>query len=212
MSFILLKPKYEEKMGLGAGEPVQKIYNMEGENIEGIISAYSVPPLRILAYVLQKKEIRFQTQIDGNDPWEITKILFDSKHAEFVKIALKEIMEYRCSYELDHNFEEIIRQLPFEIAMKTSEYIMNYEKPYYRHNIDLVRSREKWALYNAMVGRNSCENPNDKKDNLIISKEEPTLRRHLIYKSSRGGYNIKTLGYNDSSLDHYSFLDSKKWD
>ena len=49
-------------------------------------------------------------------------------------------------------------------------------------------------------------------DILVISSDEPLKRRHLIYRSGRGGYNIKTQEYRDSSLDHYCFTDSHTWD
>lgn len=212
MSQISLIPKYEEKCGWSNGEAVAKIYSIEGEEISGVISPYSVAPLRILTYMMKQKGIDFKTVINGDDPWQITQILLDDKYANYVKVALQEIMEYRCSYELGGQFEEIIRQLPFEVAMQTSQNIMNFGKPQAEHNRDLVISAQKWAGYNRELGRFSNENPNDTKDNITISRNNPVLRKHLIYKSSRGGYNIKTKGYSDSSLDHYCFVSSQKWD
>ena len=126
MSQISLIPKYEEKCGFCNGEAVSKIYLIEGEEISGIISPYSVAPLRILTYIMGKKGINFKTEINGNDPWQITQILLDEKYANYVKVALQEIMEYRCSYELGNQYEEIIRQLPFEVTMQTSQNIMNF--------------------------------------------------------------------------------------
>lgn len=56
MSQISLIPKYEEKCGFRNGEAVSKIYLIEGEEISGVISPYSVAPLRILTYLMEKKE------------------------------------------------------------------------------------------------------------------------------------------------------------
>lgn len=212
MSQISLIPKYEEKCGFCNGEAVSKIYLMEGQEISRIISPYSVAPLRILTYIMEKNGIDFKTEINGNDPWQITRILLDDKYANYVKVALQEIMEYRCSYELGNQYEEIIRQLPFEVAMRTSQNIMDFGKSQEEHNNDLWISSKKWLEYNMMLGSFSSENPNDTKDNITISNNNPVLRKHLIYKSTRGGYNIKTKGYSDSSLDHYCFIDSSKWD
>lgn len=213
MSKIELLPRYEEKCGVGNGEAVSKIYLIDNEEISGIISPYSVAPLRILAHVMKQKGMDFEIIQNGVDPWNITKMIFDDKDANYVKVALQEIMEYRCSYELGNGFEEIIRQLPFEVAMKTSQNIMNFGKDLIEHNEDLKESASKWLGYNRMLGRIYCdENPNETIDNIIISEKNPVLRKHLIYRSARGGYNIKTKGYSDSSLDHYSFIDSHKWD
>lgn len=212
MSNILLRPKFEEKNGFRNGEPVTKIYLMEGEEIEGVISPYSVAPLRIFTYVLNRKGIDFQVQVNGGNPWEITELLLDERYALYVKSALPEIMEYCCSYELGNQYEKIIRQLPYEVAMRTSWNIMNFGKSEVEHNQDLMESTMKWFEYNMLCGRYSSENPNEENNNITISKEEPVLRKHLIYQSARGGYNIKTKGYCDSSLDHYCFMDSGKWD
>lgn len=212
MSQISLIPKYEEKCGFRNGEAVSKIYLIEGEEISGVISPYSVAPLRILTYLMEKKGINFKAEIKENDPWQITQILLDEKYANYVKVALQEIMEYRCSYELGNQYEEIIRQLPFEVAMQTSQNIMNFGKSQEEHSIDLRTSSNKWTEYNMMLGNLSDENPNNTKDNIIISRNNPVLRKHLIYKSAHGGYNIKTKRYSDSSLDHHCFVDSHKWD
>lgn len=212
MSQILLIPKYEEKCGFCNGEAVSKTYLLDGEEISGIISPYSVAPLRILTYIMTKKGISFKTEINGNDPWQITQILLDDKYADYVKAALKEIMEYRCAYELGGQFEEIIRQLPFEVAMQTSENIMNFGKCNEQRNKDLKISSGEWLKHNTTLDCYSDENTNETKNNIIISDENPVLRKHLVYKSTRGGYNIKTKGYSDSSLDHYCFVDSKRWD
>lgn len=212
MGQISLIPKYEEKCGISNGEAISKIYLIEGEEISGIISPYSVAPLRILTYVMTKKGIDFKTLINGANPWQITQILLDDKYANYVKVALQEIMEYRCSYELGNQYEEIIRQLPFGVAMQTSQNIMNFGKSQEEHNKDLRNSSKKWMEYNMMLGRFSNENSNETVDNITISKDNPVLRKHLIYRSTRGGYNIKTKGYSDSSLDHYCFVDSHKWD
>ncbi len=202
----------KKKNGFSNGKAVSKIYTIEGIEIAGEISPYSVAPLRILTYLLNQKGINFQVQTNNNNPWEITQILLDDKYAEYVKVALKEIMEYRCSHELGNEYEEIIRQLPFEVAMRTSQNIMDFGKSQEEHNKDMRISSIRWEKYNMMLGRYSFENPNETKDNITIPKDNPTLRKHLIYKSSRGGYNIKTKGYSDSSLDHYCYIDSGKWD
>ncbi len=195
----------------GNGEIIRE-YTIDGIELNGKVSSESVPPLRILLYLLKRKGMDCEFITKDYDPWNITKIILDEKNAQYAKVALEEIMEYCCSYEADRQCKEIIRQLPFDVAMKTSLNIMNYGKSLDEHNSDLLLSSQKWRQYNAMLGRYSDSNPNDTIDNLVIPKEEPQLRKHLIYKSSRGGYNIKTKGYSDSSLDHYCFVDTGKWD
>ena len=212
MSQIEIIPKYEETKNNSPNGAVSKIYTIGGVELSGEISRYSVGPLRILTYVLNQKGIHFQADVNKDDPWDITRILLDDKHAEYVKVALQEIMEYRCSYELGNGFEEIIRQLPFEVAMRTSQNIMNFGKSLEEHSQDMRLSSKKWGEYNMMLGRFSYENPNETKDNIVIPHDNPVLRKHLIYPSAHGGYNIKTKGYSDSSLDHYCFVDSRRWD
>ncbi len=212
MSQISIIPKYEEKNGFSGGIAVPKIYTIEGIEIIGEISPYSVAPLRILTYLLNQKGIDFQVQTNNSNPWEITQILLDDKYVEYVRVALKEIMEYRCSHELKNGFKEIIRQLPFEVAMRTSQNIMNFGKSQEEHIEDMKISSIRWREYNRLFGCYSYENPNETEDKINIPKDNPVLRKHLIYKSSRGGYNIKTKGYSDSSLDHYCYIDSEKWD
>ena len=212
MSQISIIPKYKEQNGVSNGDPVPKIYMVEGIEVAGEISPYSVAPLRILTYLLDIQKINYKVKTINGNPWQISQILLDDKYAQYVQEVLKEIMEYRCAYELGNEHEEIIRQLPFEIAMRTSQNIMNYGKTREEHLKDKKLSFQKWGEYNGMLGRYSYNNPNETIDNLIISRDTPTLRKHLIYTSSRGGYNIKTRGYSDSTLDHYSFIDSGKWD
>lgn len=88
MSKIELLPKYEEKCGVGNGEAVSKIYLIDNEEISGIISPYSVAPLRILAHVMKQKGMNFEIIQNGMDPWNITKMIFDDKDANYVKVAL----------------------------------------------------------------------------------------------------------------------------
>ena len=162
MSQVSLIPKQKEECGFCNGKEVSKIYLIGEEEISGIISPYSVAPLRILTYVMAKKGMNFKTEIHANDPWQITKILLEEKDVDYVKVALQEIMEYRCSYELGNQYKEIIRQLPFEAAMRTSQNILDFNK--------------------------------------VSEEHDKSLRKHLIYKSVHGGYNIKTKGYSDSNF------------
>lgn len=212
MSLVSIVPRFEEKNGIGAGDPIQKIYNMEGEEIEGIVSAYSVAPLRILTYLLQKKGIKFQTQTDGNNPWKITQLLFDEDNADFVKEALKEIMEYRCSPELDHHFEEIIRQLPFEVAMQVSQHIVDQSRKIHKEPpfAFTITNLERAPFLDEQVTGEMKDEYYE--SDFFVPERQLVLRKHLIYQSSRGGYNIKTRGYKDSSLDHYCYIDSNMWD
>ena len=130
-------------------------------------------------------------------------------------------MEYRCHPEYDLDWNNIIRQLPFEVLMRTSDNIMNFGKPAEEISSDKYASKAAWrriaAIQRAEMGiyydgYYDNGNPNNTVDSLTISPEEPEKRIHLIYRSSRGGYNIKTQTYEDSSLDHYCFYDSHKWD
>lgn len=212
MSQISIIPKYEERNGLSNSGPVLKIYTIGGIEVEGEISSFSVAPLRILTYLLGQKGIEFQVQTNNNNPWEITQILLDEEYAKYAAVALEEIMEYRCAHELAFDYGEIIRQLPFEVAMKTSQNIMNFGKSKKEHDDDLRISSLKWGEYNMLFGKHTCENPNGTIDNITIPEDKKILRKHLIYESSRGGYNIKTRGYSDSSLDHHCYFDSRKWD
>ena len=128
---------------------------------------------------------------------------------------IKEIMEYRCCPECDFNWTDIIRQLPYEVMLQVSNAIMNYGKEPSQHSLDVVYSNTQWNFYSFMARRQGINidgNPNEIDDQLIIPKDEPHKRKHLIYKSMRGGYNIKTQNYRDSSMDHYCWLDSRSWD
>lgn len=212
MSQIALMPKYAEECGVCNGEEVHKVYLMGGEEVSGVISPYSVAPLRILTYVMNQKGMDYKVTTNGADPWAITQILLDEKDADYVKIALQEIMEYRCSYELDDQCKEIIRQLPFEVAMRTSQNIMNFGKSPEDHSKDMRISSLNWSDYGRMTGQWFMGNPSEENYNLVIPSDAQELRKHLIYKSMRGGYNIKTKGYADSSLDHYCYIDSNRWD
>lgn len=69
----------------------------------------------------------------------------------------------------------------------------------------------KYELREEFARKYECGNPNNTIDQLTISKDEPQKRLHLIYRSARGGYNIKTQTYEDSCLDHYCFYDSQRW-
>ena len=194
---------------------IDMLYKMGETEIRGQISHYADSPLRLLMHVLNAKEIDFHALVHGNDPWAISHLTFDDKHAEYVKVALEEIMEYRCAVELGEGLEgiEIIRQLPFEILMKTSDNIMNFGKPANQIYEDRELSSIRWRGFKAIFGHpENGLNPDTTPDNLVIPKEKPELRKHLIYKSARGGYNIKTKGYYDSSLTHYSYVDSNTWD
>ncbi len=47
----------------------------------------------------------------------------------------------------------------------------------------------------------------DESDKLIALN-----KKHAIYSSSRGGYNIKVKDYKNGKLEHYQYFDSKMWD
>lgn len=199
MSKIELIPMFEEKNGYCNSAPVQKIYTMEGVNIVGQVSPYAVAPLRILTHILKTKYLTCEVLVNDNNPWAIKQILINDKDAKFVKIVLEEIMKYRCAFELGREYETIIRQLPFEVAMRTSEYLIPYpvlEEE--RKNYEEIVNDPEYIFYQSP--------PRE------IPRDQYVLNKHLIYPSSRGGYNIKTMGYDSSSLDHYSYSDSKKWD
>jgi len=199
MSKILLIPKYEEKNGGCNGQPLQKIYMMEGTEIVGQVSPYAVAPLRILAYILKTKGIDYQVMLNDTDPWAITQMQIAENDADFVKVALEEIMKYRCAFELGNGYENIIRQLPFAIAMQTSEAMIPFPvSPHERKNYDAIVNDEENIFH--------VDPPRE------ISKDQLVLKKHMIYTSARGGYNIKTKGYDDRSLNHYCYTDSRTWD
>lgn len=196
----ILKTTEEEFRNHGNGKPINKIYLLDNQEIEGTISHYSVGPLRLLTYVLDTKGIKYNMNIEGSNPWKIQSIEFDQSHSLFIEQALKEVMEYRCAVELGNEYEKIIRQLPFEVAMETSQIIMQYGKA-------KSSKKEKIANLNSLNYSNLILN-----NAILIPENEPQKRKHLIYPSARGGYNIKTLGYDDDNLDNYCYTDSKKWD
>lgn len=214
MSKIILTPIEEEFCNRRNGEAVNKIYMLGDKEISGTISHYSVGPLRILSHILKKANIEFDLLINYDDLWKIKQIILDDKYAEYVELALKEVMEYRCAVELGNGYKEIIRQLPFEQLISTSNLIMNYgNKSEKQKQADEKESSIAWERHNLFNRSIELgEICGDFNSSTTISLEEPEKRKHLIYKSVRGGYNIKTLGYCDSSLDHYCYRDSGKWD
>ena len=194
---------------------VERAFMINGTEILGKVDKFSLNPLRILKHCLIEKGCNIQTTTVGNDPWNIQELQVEHDEAIEVAELLKEIMEYRCCCEADFKWTDIIRQLPFEIAMQVSDSIMNYGKDEASISRDNQISETQWAYYAftaKQMGLNIDGNPNEIDDCLIIPKDQPEKRKHLIYQSSRGGYNIKTQNYRDSSMDHYSWQDSQRWD
>ncbi len=200
---------------------VESVFTIDGKEVIGQVDRLSLNPLRFLEYALVQKGIKIKKIIDENDPWNIEELRIECKEYEEIERLLKEIMEYRCHPEYDLKWKHIIRQLPYEVLMKTSDAIMNYGKNPEDIAIDKLRSDRRWREIADHVRSEYGEsyaidyengNPNGTIDELTISKDEPQKRRHLIYKSARGGYNIKTLTYEDSSLDYYCYSDSHIWD
>jgi hypothetical protein len=147
-----------------------------GIELLGKISLNSVPPMRILGHVLEQQGIAFRATYYANDPWALSQIIPQKygteKDAQWLKQTLSEIIEYRCSPELDDNYQNVIRQLPFAVAMATSDQIMAYGE----------------------------------------YQELPELKKHLICRSPRGGYDIRTRGYEDRRLEGYLFVGNGEWD
>lgn len=200
---------------------VESVFTIDGKEVIGHVDRLSLNPLRFLEYALVKKGIKIKKLIDGNNPWNIEELRIEYKEYEEIERLLKEIMEYRCHPEYDLDWHNIIRQLPFEVLMKTSDAIMNYGKSPEDIAIDKLISDRRWREIASNVRSEWGEsyarnyengNPNGTIDELTISKDEPLKRKHLIYRSARGGYNIKTQSYEDSSLDHYCYYDSHRWD
>ena len=200
---------------------LEKVFSIDGKEVIGHVDRLSLNPLRFLEYALVQKGIKIKKLIDGNDPWNIEELRIECKEYEEIERLLKEIMEYRCHPEYDLDWNNIIRQLPFEVLMKTSDAIMNYDKNLEDDLADRIESDERWRAIASNVRSEWGEsyakiyengNPNNTFDNTMISKDEPQKRKHLIYRSARGGYNIKTQTYEDSSLDHYCYYDSHRWD
>lgn len=200
---------------------VESVFTIDGKEVIGHVDGMSLNPLRFLEYALVKKGIKIKKLIDGNNPWDIEELRIEYKEYEEIERLLKEIMEYRCHPEYDLDWQHIIRQLPFEVLMKTSDAIMNYGKSPEDIAVDKFNSDRRWREIASNVRSELGEsyarnyengNPNGTIDELTISKDEPLKRKHLIYRSARGGYNIKTQSYEDSSLDHYCYYDSQRWD
>ena len=198
---------------------LEKAFSIGGKEVIGHVDRLSLNPLRFLEHALVQKGIKIKKLIDGNDPWNIEELRIECEEYEEIEKLLKEIMEYRCHPEYDLDWHNIIRQLPFEVLMKTSDAIMNYGKSPKDIAIDKLNSDRRWREIASNVRSEWGEsyarnyengNPNSTIDELTISKDEPLKRKHLIYRSARGGYNIKTQSYEDSSLDHYCFYDSHR--
>lgn len=199
MSKIALIPTVDENNDSRGEHWVEKRYTMEGTKINGLISPCAVAPLRILGHILNYKNLYCEITQNGNNPWDITQILIDDKDAAFVKKVLEEIMQYRCAFELGVKSETIIRQLPFFVAMQTSNDIIPFLIPESERRLyeELVNNREHYFHVEQLQE---------------IPEDQYVLGKHLIYPSSRGGYNIKTNGYNNPWLDHYCASNSNTWD
>ena len=205
---------------IGDNRVVNKSYLINNQKICGEVDVLAVEPLRILESLileslLMEQKIKIQKFIEGNDPWNIRELQIECDKYVAIDDMLKEIMEYRCCPESKFKCTDIIRQLPYDVMMKVSNAIMNYGKDELQHYQDMRFSDAEWSRYafEALpLGIVINGNPNEVDDNLVIPKDEPQKRRHLIYKSMRGGYNIKTQNYRDSSMDHYSWKDSNRWD
>lgn len=196
-------------------------FSVEGKEIIGETDHLSLNPLRFLEDALIKKGTKIRKIIEGNDPWNIEELKIESEEYDEIVRLLNEIMEYRCHATNDFKWDNIIRQLPFNVCMKTSDAIMNYGKDESDVEHDKFVSNMRWREIAREVRDEwgpsyareyESGNPGNIVDSLTIPKDEPQKRIHLIYKSSRGGYNIKTQGYEDSSLTHYCWKDSRTWD
>lgn len=200
---------------------IESLFTIDGKEITGQVDLISLNPLRFLEYDLVKKGIKTEKPIVVSDPWNIEELRIKYKEPDEIERLLKEIMEYRCHPAYDLDWHYIIRQLPFEVLMETSDAIMNYGKSAEDIAIDKYNSNRRWKEIANNVRTEWGEefartyengNPNGTIDELTIPEDDPKKRLHLIYRSSRGGYNIKTQTYEDSSLDHYCFYDSHEWD
>lgn len=194
---------------------VEKRYLINNEIVSGKVDISAVEPLRILESLLIKKGVKIKKTLEGYNPWNIKELQIDCEEFEMIKSVICEIMEYRCCPELEIKYSDIVRQLPYNIMLQVSNAIMNYGKDPRQHIIDLEHSEREWDFYSFLSKKQGIDingNPNEINDQLVVPKDEPQKRKHLIYKSSRGGYNIKTQNYRDSSMDHYCWMDSKQWD
>lgn len=218
MGTIIVKHIKDEEL---EGKGKESIFTIEGKEVKGQVDRLSLNPLRFLEYALIQQGTKVKKLVNGDDPWNIEELRIESEAFGEIERLLLEIMEYRCHPEYDFKWENIIRQLPFDVLMKTSDAIMNYGKNPEEIEVDKHASDMRWkeiarnvaSEYGCGLARRYANgNPNNTVDSLTIPKAEPKKRLHLIYKSARGGYNIKTQTYEDSSLDHYCFYDSHRWD
>lgn len=194
---------------------VEKRYLINDKILQGEVDIHAVEPLRILESLLVKKGIKIKKIIEGHNPWNIKELQIECEEYEMITNMINDIIEYRCCPEAKFNWTDIIRQLPYGVMLQVSNAIMNYGKDPRQHKVDLEHSEREWEFYSFMArkqGINIKGNPNEINDQLTIPRDEPQKRKHLIYKSSRGGYNIKTQNYRDSSMDHYCWMDSETWD
>lgn len=182
------------------------VYTIDGEGISAVIDSNSIEPLKMLTYILNKKGITFNLKYRGNQYEFIEEIVVFGNNGKLVKAALNEILEYRCSTELRDEMKWLIRQLPFDIAMRTSDNIINCDIIEELKVKNLPLSRIDWVTYSGIM----AQFPDVELGTEFANTDIKQLKKHLIYKSYNGGYNIKTKGYSDSSLEHYSFDKAKR--
>ena len=123
---------------------VESVFTVGSKEVIGHVDRLSLNPLRFLEYALVQQGIKIKKLVDGNDPWKIEELRIECNEYEKIERLLKEIMEYRCHPEHDLDWHNIIRQLPFDILMKTSDAIMNYGKSPEDIAIDKYNSNKRW--------------------------------------------------------------------
>ena len=214
MDNIVIKSTKEEEIDR---RTLVKSFSIDGKEVSGEVDVLSLNPLRFLEYELIKRKANINKIVSSNDPWDIEQLMVEYDKYEEIESLLKEIMEYKCHPEKDLQWKEIVGPVPYRVMLDVSDDIMKFGKSEEDIEYDEWVSSKKWQE----IARESMQNyrlymdgtnPNKGESVLEIPKDEPEKRLHLVYKSSHGGYNIKTRGYCDRSLDHYGWRDTHTWD
>ena len=95
--------------------------------ITGIIYSLSINPLRIIKYVLDNTNVANTTVGDKN---EISEIIVDREDLHLLIKTTNEVLSMRCFGKIETKYQNIMRQLPFGIAMQESDTLTCIKEPH----------------------------------------------------------------------------------
>lgn len=131
-----------------------------------------------------------------------------------------ESVDVSCMYHLScltRVFREILKEnnVICGYVEKDSEEIIQLAEPQKSELFEELLKQCIEFRCNASVEKGECTIIRQLPIKVAISESNKLIalnKVHAIYKSVRGGYNIKVSGYENSSLDHYCDSDSRMWD